>query len=271
MLRMMITVCAVLSAVPAMAERRVDALAQALQIRGVVEVMRIEGLEYGQEIATEMFGARGGGAWDQVIDKIYDADHLEEVVLGRLEAELSGTDLAPLEAFFTSDRGRMFTELEISARRAMLDEDLEQAAKDAATLAAEDDTARYQLLERFSDANDLVETNVVGALNASYAFYTGLADGGAFEEQLTQEQIITDVWGQEESIRDETEEWVLSFLGLAYQPLEDADLEAYIVLSGTGAGKALNRALFAAFDEMYVGVSRGLGLGAAQFLSGEDL
>lgn len=271
MLRMMITVCAVLSAVPAMAERRIDALAQALQIRGVVEVMRIEGLEYGQEIATEMFGARGGSAWDQVIDKIYDADHLEEVVLGRLEAELSGTDLAPLEAFFTSDRGRMFTELEISARRAMLDEDLEQAAKDAATLAAEDDTARYQLLERFSDANDLVETNVVGALNASYAFYTGLADGGAFEEQLTQEQIITDVWGQEESIRDETEEWVLSFLGLAYQPLEDADLEAYIVLSGTGAGKALNRALFAAFDEMYVGVSRGLGLGAAQFLSGEDL
>ena len=51
-------------------------------------------------------------------------------------------------------------------------------------------------------------------------------------------------------IRQNTTEWVYSFLLLAYEPLEDADLETYIAFSETGAGQDLNAAMFAAFDGM---------------------
>jgi hypothetical protein len=58
---------------------------------------------------------------------------------------------------------------------------------------------------------------------------------------------------------------------MAYQPLNDADLEAYIEVSETRAGRVLNRALFAGFDDMYVSISRALGVAAARFMTGQDI
>ena len=65
--------------------------------------------------------------------------------------------------------------------------------------------------------------------------------------------------------------WLLTFLGLAYQPLSDADLDAYIAFSETPAGQVLNRAQFAAFDALFAEVSHRLGVAAAGHLAGEDL
>jgi len=127
------------------------------------------------------------------------------------------------------------------------------------------------MVEQFVDANDLVETNVVGAMNANFAFYLGLLDGGAFPQELTVDQILADVWSQEDDIRKNTYEWVYSYLLLAYQPLSDADLQTYIAFSESDEGQAMNTALFAAFDEMYEGISRALGLASSEYMSGQDL
>ena len=83
--------------------------------------------------------------------------------------------------------------------------------------------------------------------------------------------ILADVWGQEEEIRTDTREWVFAFSLMAYQPLSDAELRAYVDLSATQAGRALNQALFDGFDRMYADIAYGLGLAAAQALEGEDL
>ena len=83
--------------------------------------------------------------------------------------------------------------------------------------------------------------------------------------------MLADVWEQEVQIRSETEQWVYSFLLLAYQPLSDEDIEAYIQLSETSEGQVLNTALFAAFDTMYSEISHALGLASARYLSGEDI
>ena len=111
----------------------------------------------------------------------------------------------------------------------------------------------------------------MGAMNSNYAFYTGLLDGNALPRQLTEQQVLTDVWNQEEAIREDTTEWVYSYLMLAYRPLSDEDLEVYTALSETPEGRALNRALFAAFDEVFTGISRTLGLAAARFIAGRDI
>ena len=134
-----------------------------------------------------------------------------------------------------------------------------------------EETELYDLVTQFIDANDLIETNVVGAMNSNYAFYQGLLAGGAFPYELTEEQVLADVWGQEPEIRQNTTEWLYSFFILAYQPLPQEDLETYIAFSETEAGAALNDALFAAFDGMFEDISQALGLAASRYMGGQDL
>lgn len=247
------------------------ALYEALMLDDIVDVLREEGIGYGGELGTDMFPERADDQWLTMLNRIYDADTMR-LVLGReLKSELSDTNLDPLIAFFTSDTGRQIISLEISGRQALLDEAVEEASIEAFERAAEDNTARYQLIKEFAEANDLIETNVVGSLNSNYAFFLGLIDGGGMPNSLTDEQILMDVWSREPEIRENTTEWLYSYLLMAYQPLPDSSIQDYIALSNSDEGKALNRALFAAFDVLFTDISKALGLGASQFMIGEDI
>ena len=261
------------SALAVQAEVRSDvkALADALGLPEIIEVMRVEGLANGEDLAEDMFPARDGAQWSRAVGKIYDAEWMDTIVLTRLDEELADTDLAPLMDYFTAETGQRIVALEVSARQAMIDETVEQASKDRLVDMRADGDPLLDLVGEYIDANDLLENNVVGAMNSNYAFYTGMQDGGAFDQALTEEQILTDVWGQEEAIRADTEEWLYAFLTTAYQPLSDDDLESYITLSRTPEGEDLNRALFAAFDTLFVEVSHALGRSAATFMAGEDI
>ncbi len=250
---------------------RIDPLYQALGLSEIVAVMREEGIGYGGELEDDLFPSRGGARWAAMIEQIYDPVRMEEVLRQGLDKELANVELDAMVGFFSTDRGKRIVALEVSARRALLDDGVDEASRaklDDMILARD---PRLDLVRAFAAANDLVESNVVGAMNSNFAFYIGLADGGAFGNDLTEEQILTDVWSQEEAIRDDTEEWLYSYLALAYQPLSDADLEAYIAFSETEAGSDLNRALFEAFDEMFTAISTALGLAASTFISGEEL
>ena len=148
---------------------------------------------------------------------------------------------------------------------------MDEASRTQLEAALADDDPRLTLIRSYIDANDLVESNVVGALNSNYAFYSGLVDGGAFPFDMTEDQIIRDVWEQEQEIRAETEEWIQSYLLMAYQPLSDAQIESYITLSKTPEGAALNRALFESFNTMFTEISRALGLAASIYMGGQEL
>ena len=184
---------------------------------------------------------------------------------------LKDSDIDPLVQFFEGETGRKIVGLEVSARQALLDEAVEAAGKERLEELTADGDPLLDLVTEYVEVNDLLEYNVVGAMNSNYAFYIGLQDGGAFDATLTEEQILTDVWSQEEVIRADTEDWLYGFLVMAYQPLTEAELTEYIALSETPEGQALNRALFVAFDELFVEISRALGRSAATFVVGEDL
>ncbi|TCM77322.1 DUF2059 domain-containing protein [Rhodovulum steppense] len=248
-----------------------DTLLEALALDDLVAIMREEGLGHADELADEMFPGRGGARWKAAVMQIYDGGRMSGELRDSLSATLAGADLDLLLDFFTSDEGARIVSLELSARRALLDEAVKAASRERLEEMQADDDPRLELIGRFVEANNLVEANVAGALNANYAFYSGLADGRAFDFDLTEEQMLADVWGQEQEIRDETRDWIYSYLAMAYAPLPDAALKAYVAISETREGAALNAALFKAFDTSFTRISRELGLAAAGFIAGQDL
>ena len=268
-----IAVClALLAAQPgaAASPKEVAALHEALQLDRIIAIMRKEGMEHGEALAVDMFPQSAGG-WENTIRSIYDEEAMRDLVTARFAAALEDTDAGPLLAFFGSGLGQRIISLEVEAREAMLAPDVEAVAEEnwAEMLAGND--PRVPLLERFLAANDLVESNVTGSMNASYAFYQGLSEGAAFDGALSEEEILADVWAQEDGIRIDTEDWVYSYIALAYGPLSDAEIDTYTELSLTEEGQDLNRALFDAFDAMYVSLSRALGRAAAARMAGTDL
>lgn len=252
-------------------DQQIDALYEALALPEVIAIMREEGLIYGEDLAAEMLPGGTSAEWAAAVSQIYDVQVMNEEVRGALGEALDGDDLAAMLEFFTSDFGQKLITLEVSARRAMLDETVTEAAEEAAALAAFEETARYQQVTDYIAATDLIENNVVGALNSSYAFYVGLIDGGAMPAGVTAEAALQEVWAQEAEIRATTTEWAYAFLMLAYDPLSDAELQDYIAFSQTEAGEDMTEALFDAFNGMFDDISRALGLASSRFIVSQEL
>lgn len=246
-----------------------ETLVAALGLPELLEIMQREGQSFGGEIGADFLPGGGGEAWASIVARIYDADRMRAAVERGLATEIGAEDLPPLIGFFHSPAGQRIVAQEVRARRAFLEPGTEEAARDAWRLRGDEKRARVRLLEAYVDANDLVEFNVAGALTSNLRFYRGLVDGGAYE--MSEDEMLADVWGQEEAVRADTHEWLMAYLLMAYAPLSDDDIEAYVALSKTPAGQALNRGLFAGFDAMYADLSYALGLAVAAQMKGEDL
>lgn len=249
----------------------IDMLYRALAMDEILAIMREEGQSYGLDMQVDLLNGRGGDRWPATVSDIYDVTLMREAVRSRMDIELAATDLAPMIAFFTSDLGRQIVALEVSAREAFLEAEIEEVSRDAFAALEREAAPRSVLIKDLVGSADLIENNVVGALNANYAFFTGLASGGGLPGQMSDDEILADVWQQEPEIRVDTTGWLTAYLNLAYQPLSDEDLHSYIAFYESEAGQALNQAMFLAFDDMFTAISYALGQSAAVFLGGEEL
>ena len=257
---------------PALAQNtQSELLFDALGLPDIVDIMREEGVVYGAQIGTDLFPNQVSPAWRATVETIYDSSAMHASVEAAFIHALDNQDVTPMVAFFSSDLTKTLVSHEVSARRALLDDTVDQASKDVATVAKFNNTERFQLVDAFVQTNDLIEINVAGAMNSNVAFYMGLMAGGALDEALTQDQILNDVWDQAADIRANTSEWVYGFLLLAYDPVRGADLETYTAFSASDTGFALIGALFAAFDDMFDSISFALGREAARVIAGQDL
>ncbi len=249
----------------------VQRLSVALGLPEVIQIMRDEGLIYGDELAETMFPGNIGVDWKLMVEEIYNISEMTDAALSELDKLLETNHIDALIDFFEGDLGAEIVRLEISARHALLDAETEEANKANVMRLIASQSPRIDHLMQFIEDNNLLESNVVGALNSNFAFLSGLADGGAYPQTSTDDQILSEIWEQEPDIRRETSEWLISFLSLAYSPLSDADLAVYFAFSKTDAGQALNIALFAGFDDMFEGISYALGRAAAEMMSREEL
>lgn len=246
-----------------------DDLMRALRVGDMLGIMREEGLAYGEDMAQDMFPGGANDQWSGLVSQIYDVEKMDSLVRRHFNEVFGDTDTDLLLSFFNSAEGRYVVSLEMAARRAMVEDSVEEAARDAYRIAEAEGSELLGQIETFIEANDLIEANVEGALNASFQFYRGLVDGGAFE--MSESDILADVWAQEETTRADTSEWLHAFLLMAYGPLDAEAMQDYIDVSESPEGQILNRALFAGFNRMYDEISYALGLAAAQQMKSQDL
>lgn len=248
-------------------------LTDTMQIPDVLAVMAEEGKAYGTSIEEQMFPGKGGPGWEAQVAAIYAPEALMPVFAQAFEAALANDPeaVAAAQAFFSTARGQEILHLEVEARRALLDIAVEEAAQvEAERMKAERDP-KLRLVRELIEAGDLIESNVAGALTANLAFYEGMAEVGVAGMPSDLESIMTEVWGQEDGIRTETGNWLVPYMAMAYQPLPEADLKAYVAYSRTTEGKRLNAALFAGFEAVSRQVSYNLGRQAAGVMAGNDI
>lgn len=251
------------------ADARMSVLVDVLKLSEAAVILSDEGIEQAQDINTEMLDGQGGPGWMIQVARIYEPSLMVELVRTELESELSGAPLEEVVTFFATSRGTQIIDLENAARRAIQDDDVEEAAR-ARFIALEGSTdARLALISEYIASGDMIDRNVTSALNSNYQFLRGLVEGGAFE--MTEEEMLQDAANDiEESTRDTTE-WLFGYLLLAYHPLSDDDLRAYIEFAETAPGQALNRALFNGFGKAYEDISYGLGRAVALNMTAEEL
>ncbi|KPU84558.1 hypothetical protein JI58_03090 [Marinosulfonomonas sp. PRT-SC04] len=248
-----------------------EPLIEVLQLHEIFAVLQLEGVNYSGDLDREMLDNSGGEKWQQVARDIYEPNRVWQTFLPGFSAGLEGQDTAAMTVFYTSPLGQKITTLELQARRLMLDKAREQDSRAAYLALVETGDPRLTMLRNLVAANDLIEYNVMGAMNASYAFYSGMVEGGAFEPDLSQDDILQDVWAQEADIRRDTEGWVYAYLVLAYAPLSDVELQTYVEFSSTAAGRGLNAALFAGYEDVFLQVSKALGVSIAKLMQSKSL
>lgn len=252
-------------------ERKVDALFAALGLPEILQIMRIEGLEHGAAVADGVFADKVDPEWEMIVDEIYAPDFMLQEFRAAFDEELQGSDVDAMLRFYTTQPGQTVIALEIGARRALLEPAVDAASKSAAAAARAADSRRMAMIDRYIAANNLIDANVAGALNANYAFTKGLLDGGALPSTATADDALVKVWEQEPEIRRSATEWLYAYLHLAYQPLSDADMETYIDFTQSTAGQELHMAIATAFDGLFRDIFRALGLASARFINRQEL
>ena len=256
-------------ALAAWADARHTVLMDVLRIDQLAQILHDEGLIHGQELNADMLEGKGGAGWGMQVSAIHNPERISEGLRRGLEDALQGEVLETAIAFYASDLGQRVVELENTARIAMAEPEIEEAARARFVELDGQDDPRLALIARLIEAGDLITRNVTSGMNNNYQFMRGLADGDVIE--MTEEDILAEILeGRDEQLED-TRTWLGGFMLMAYSPLSPADLEAYARFAESPAGRALNRGLFAGFDPLYEDISYNLGRAVALNMLSEEL
>ncbi len=247
----------------------VDRYYAALNMDEVFRVLRDEAIAAGQEM-TEEGDIQASPSWTRRLEQIYTLDKMDAEFRDGLVASgaLEGSEEAL--AFFETESGKRIVQIELDARIALNDEALEDDVRQKVETMREDKDPRIELYENFVIVNDLIDSNVMGALNANLAFYQGMASNPQFDQSLPESVMLSTVWEQEPEIRENVTDWTMNFSALAYSVLSLEELQDYIDMSASEAGQKFNTALFAGFDQMFEQQSYDLGKATAEFMMGDD-
>ena len=171
--------------------------------------------------------------------------------------------------FFRSDLGRQISTLETSARTAISDSAVERIAIEIAKAAKNENSERYNLLEKNVAEMEFVEFNMTGAFSAQFAFLSELSK--LDNVTITNDEILAMLMENEAEMRTEIMDWLMGFSYMAYKPLSDEDLDVYLAFLNSSYGKELNNVLFGIFNMLSVKTSEGLANAIVAFYTARDL
>lgn len=259
----------VVMAFPLWANARYTVLVDVLRVQELTAILHEEGLEFGANLSANWLGRDGGPAWRQQVARIYDQQRISEGIRAGLEQTLEDEAVEDVITFFASDLGQTILTLENTARQAMADPEVEASARDRLEQLRGSDDPRLRQINRMIDAGDLINRNVTSALNSNVQFMRALVDGDVFD--MSEDEILTDVLAERETIETDTTGWIGGFMLLAYSPLTIEELTTYADFSETRSGRALNAGFFAGFDPLYEDISYALGRAMVLNMSAEEL
>ncbi|MBO9436479.1 DUF2059 domain-containing protein [Ruegeria sp. R13_0] len=259
-------VVTILCALPAVANERANRLAHAMKLDQVVGILIDEGMVHQQELEESLLDGDGGPLFHDQVQEIYNHSWMKSRLTEAFAEGMTKEQMDQAIVFFESDLGQTIVTLENSARKAFADEAIEEMANEAYE-GTKPDSPRFELVEEYIRANDLIDQNVQGSLSSDYNFFLGLY-GDSLAEY---EEVLDGLLAQKDTVTEETTMWLYSFLLLAYQPLDEVEMRENIAFSRTETGQALNAALFKGFDEMFDGISYRLGAAVAQVWQSSDL
>ncbi|MEM9855124.1 MAG: hypothetical protein AAF841_11830 [Pseudomonadota bacterium] len=242
----------------------------ALKINEVVDILAEEGRASAEELEENMFPGRGGAAWQAEIARIYDVGSMEKTLAGAMTRALRDADVLTMVDFLESARGKKIMALEISARRAFIDPEMEDIAAETFANAQQTRPVLYEQVQAFTEINALVEQNLEGAFASNAAFAMGLKSSGAFPG-ASADQLIAELWSGDEAVEADVRDWLFAYLMTAYAPLSEQDLAAYISFSETEPGAELNSAIMEGFGILFAEISFDLGAAAGRFMGQQDL
>ncbi len=265
---------AILGALPAFGafadtDGLIDRYMSALKMQDVFEILQDEGVTSAEEIAETDTAITPSPAWSSRVARLYATDKMDAIFRKALRDAGNLDVSAPALAFFETELGARIIDIEIEARRALADDEVEDAVRERAEALKASDPDRYALYQQFIDVNDLIESNLMGALNSNLAFYRGLGSSPGFGE-LDEQSILSRVYEGAEDIRENMIDWTMNFSVLAYSVLTEEEMQSYIDLSQSPAGEVLNSALFAGFDNVFELHSFELGRAMGEFMQGDD-
>lgn len=254
---------------------RASELSDSYLLPDLFDIMAEEGRSATLSDPTVPQDAAGRASWERAIGVIYNADRMHDDFVAALEARLDEDTRREALAFARSELGRRVLQLEVSARRALLSEEIDEAARIALEEARDAPRSTPQgralaLVQERIAVNDLIELNVSLGLNTSLAYYNGMAEAG-WMAGMAGADLLSLVWAQEGAIRSDVTDWAESYFLLAYQPLSESEMNDYIAHAASPAGDAFNRAMFHAFDEVFVEISRRVGVAMAQQMQQDTL
>jgi len=155
-----------MSVVGASAQAQLSIAMDHLKVAELVDIMRIEGVDYAETLNAEMLNGQGGPVWANQVDRIYNPQKMSEVVRSGL-AKLSDDHLREINQFYGSALGAKVMKLEMAGRRAMLQDDLKDIAQDAYQRALAEDPKSLDPIHTIDRVGDMVERNVTAALTAN--------------------------------------------------------------------------------------------------------
>ncbi|WP_299731849.1 DUF2059 domain-containing protein [uncultured Tateyamaria sp.] len=247
-----------LSASAALASPETDRLVDAMGIPALIAAFSMDGIANSHAINDGVLNGQGGAIWAETVSRLYDPARLEQEVRSSFAEALDDQIAAQALLFFESELGARIIDLEVQARNAMLNPELEAAAKASPA-------AQSEALTHFLEVRNLVDRNTDAALEAQVAFFAGIA------ATAPQAAPVPDSDAQRALIRVDTERWLRGYYALAQSPLNEDDVAIYTAFWDTEVATELDDALFAAFGTSYSTLSFGLGQAAGRLLPQNDL
>lgn len=258
-MRQLIAACLLaVTTLSAQADTEADRLVDAMGIPALIAAFSQDGLASARDLNAGFLNGQGGDVFAETVRRLYDPARLEPELRAGMIAAIDPNDARQALMFFASAQGQRIIALEVQARQAMVEDRLEEAAKAA---SAQADPEVVELLSM----RDLVDRNTDVSIASQTAFFEGLATAAG------QSDMAPDIEGQRGQMAEESRAWLTGYYMLVASALEENDLDTYIAFWETDVGRAVDDALYEAFEDSYVDLSFALGQLVGRLLPQNEL